>query len=72
VHVFAAKKIHAVVLLDGAVALVVPAAPRLIEDLDAHVPVAEVGEQEDEAGFEAVVPRELLPSDVEVDLWRTL
>ena len=65
---------HSVVLLVGAVIVgvpvdvVVPEAAPLVEDLDAHVPVAEVGEHEDEAGLEAVVPRELLPADVEVHL----
>ena len=69
-HVFAAKKQHSssVVLLVGAVVVVVPAAARLVEDLEAHVPVAIVGEQEDEAGFESVVARELLLADVELHL----
>jgi NAD-dependent SIR2 family protein deacetylase len=63
VHFFAAKKQHSsVVILLGVVAVVVPAATRLVEHLDAHVPVVEVVEDEHEADFEAVVARELLPT----------
>ena len=62
VPIFAAKKQHSAcsIVLLISVAVVVPAAARLVEHLNAHAPLAKVGEREHEAGFEAMVAHELL------------